>query len=165
MGLDVHPNMTLGVLVTKADFFKKTGKRRRCASCSKPRGPEIFCPDCGGRVGEVDVEEATQVFAAYAQLHGMTPEVLFDKLLDAPRGGIGLHSCGAMQTSENTDQPLAFGFRLAEGKSHRGGNDDEIAAEPLQGAIVRAQALSKHLEALKITDRPIQLFCGAYYSY
>lgn len=164
MGLDVSANLTLGVLVTREDFFTKTGTKRFCSNCRKDRGPEKFCPDCGKPIGEAPTEVATAGFVNYAKNHGKSPEEMWEMLYES-YSGLGIHLCGSTQDPEAKNSPIAFGFRVARGESHRRADAENIAATDLQEILIMSQTLVSHLTVLGLFDRRIQLFCGAYMSY
>jgi hypothetical protein len=168
MGFDVRGNLVIGVPVTRADFFAKTGFEHRCerghirAAGSTAR----FCEQDGSRFSKEAVEDPTPQFKAWAEEFGVPPNKLWDDLNEicgADPNASGVFCVDAVSSCEGSES-MALGLHIAETDSACGSSDVDTLGFTLEfvaGKMEEAEKLARHLGI----GRKAQLFLNVYASY
>ena len=177
MGLDVRGKIVVGVPVSHSDFWTRTGAGtvHRCECGHGRNAAEKFCPEDGTRVIESVAEVPTSGYAQYAQQAGRSPADLWvefatwhDESWKRENAGLPcVQRVPALNDHAYKDVPLAFGVRILQTESNRGGGDDYQRA-----ASLTLGAIAKVMDAMRITaaevgihDREPQVFFVVNFSY
>lgn len=174
MGLDVYSKLFLGIRVTRAEFYQKTGTIIQCHNKHIPADPEQkFCSICGKPFEERDVFMPTPLLQ----------KLNSEDLSEIDDDDDNYYDCGSnnpldnlvfngkrllfqqvQQTIDYDPKVFAIGFYLLQTDSHRSRRDG-CCSMPAEDFRKRLETIEALRESVGFTDRPVELFASTYLSY
>mgnify|MGYP002640718003 CR=1 FL=1 len=162
MGADYYGHLTLGILVSRSDFFDVTGTKRMCQRGHLQEGNQRFCPQCGKEVQTRPVEEPTPQFLAFCQRQDWDPKGTWESWRETTND-LGLSPAEQVSCYDPDLESFIFGVRLDE-CSGEGGSSGDAPMFTLSNLKERQEKLQVTFDELGLGEQEAGVFLTMYVS-